>query len=353
MVGLGLKVLVVAPYFPPEANMFIYRFAKTISFFSEVKIIAVDSDSKGPSSFQGFDVFRLGGQKRSFESVVEVLDMLKEISWQPDIIHTHFFTVGPYWKLAARRVYGGWIPQIHTEHYSAFLLQNLTIKDKLLAALVMNSSDQVVAVSKPLAKAVEPYCLRKEVQVIGNVVDDVFFEKNSADNHRGGVLCVADYGSSVKGVSRLVQAWALLNKPDIPLSLAGNCPDVVRSEILQELEGFSVNFLGRLPPEELDIAYRSSRCLVIASEVETFSVVAAEALATGTPVVSTPCAGPETFLNSNSGVVAKDMSSEALAEALVAALDNEWNEDLIRKAAEPFQRDFIKQEYYSLYESVL
>jgi glycosyltransferase involved in cell wall biosynthesis len=60
--------------------------------------------------------------------------------------------------------------------------------------------------------------------------------------------------------------------------------------------------------------------LVFSSDWEGLSVAAQEALAAGTPVVSTPVHGMAELLEGRAGIVAREAGPEALAEALAAAI---------------------------------
>ena len=61
---------------------------------------------------------------------------------------------------------------------------------------------------------------------------------------------------------------------------------------------------------------RESDAFVLSSEVETFGVVVAEALATGLPVVATRSGGPESIVRSGDGILVPVGDVTALAEAM-------------------------------------
>jgi|GEM_PF-213652 glycosyltransferase involved in cell wall biosynthesis len=64
-----------------------------------------------------------------------------------------------------------------------------------------------------------------------------------------------------------------------------------------------IHLPGPKKKEEVLLAMDQANVLVVSSEMETFSVVAAESLARGNPVLSTRCGGPQDFINDSNGLI--------------------------------------------------
>ena len=61
-----------------------------------------------------------------------------------------------------------------------------------------------------------------------------------------------------------------------------------------------------------------ANCFVLPSYAENFGVVLIEALATGLPVISTRCGGPEDIISGSVGILLEPGDERGLADALLA-----------------------------------
>ena len=91
--------------------------------------------------------------------------------------------------------------------------------------------------------------------------------------------------------------------------LKGIAPRGVRSQ---------VTFLGAIPRDAVREAMWAADCFVLPSHAENFGVVLIEALATGLPVISTRCGGPEDIVNDDVGILLRPGDERGLADALAA-----------------------------------
>ncbi len=87
--------------------------------------------------------------------------------------------------------------------------------------------------------------------------------------------------------------------------------------------------------------------LVLSSVYEGFGTVLAEAMATGTSVVSTDCeSGPaEILANGKYGKLVPVGEVDALAEAILATLSQPTDPELLRQRAEAFSVETIVDQY--------
>ncbi|MFZ1399671.1 MAG: glycosyltransferase family 4 protein [Candidatus Promineifilaceae bacterium] len=122
-----------------------------------------------------------------------------------------------------------------------------------------------------------------------------------------------------KGIDDLLHATALLLpiQPNLHVEISGDGPERPSLEALAQALGIAnhVHFLGRVPNaanflRQLDI-------FVLPSRFEAFGLVAAEAMAVGTPVIVTNAGGlPEVVADGQTGLVVPVDNRPALAQAI-------------------------------------
>lgn len=128
-----------------------------------------------------------------------------------------------------------------------------------------------------------------------------------------------------KDLPTLVQAFAVVHRqhPETRLLLAGEGPDRERVQAL--VEGMELDDIVRLPGRTVTpLAWmRRAAVFVLASRYEGFGNVLIEAMACGTPVVSTDCpVGPREILEGGRlGELVPVGDVPAMAQAIVRALD--------------------------------
>ena len=99
--------------------------------------------------------------------------------------------------------------------------------------------------------------------------------------------------------------------------------------------------------------YRAAGMFVLSSAWEGFGNVVVEALAAGTPVVSTDCpSGPAEILEDGRfGSLVPVGDDAALADAMESSLRSEHDRDLLRHRAEDFRPERIAEQYLELFSS--
>jgi glycosyltransferase involved in cell wall biosynthesis len=128
------------------------------------------------------------------------------------------------------------------------------------------------------------------------------------------------------GLHRLIRAMSTVKSahPDVLLYIGGEGPQ--RSALVQQVAELGlqrhVRFAGFIPNQLLPIAYRAADINVVPTKaLEGFGLIAAEALATGTPSMVTPVGGlPEVVAPLSNSLVFRSSSSAHIADGLIQAL---------------------------------
>lgn len=177
-------------------------------------------------------------------------------------------------------------------------------------------------------------------------VDTAIFKPGARDQDY--IICVARLFDARKNVQLLLRAYALLcgrRKPCPRLFLVGEPPTEEAMRMLRDL-GISglVEMIGLQPPIKLAELYRGAKLFVLSSDEEGLGIVILEAMASGLPVVSTACGGPNMLItDGENGFLTPVGDAEALAGALDRVLGNPVQaERMGRNARAAVERSYSK-----------
>jgi glycosyltransferase involved in cell wall biosynthesis len=230
-----------------------------------------------------------------------------------------------------------------TEHSTAVLRGALRPSERAEAAAVYREANAVLAVSHALARVIDTLAGTSRGRVVPNVIDFEFFTPPPVPRRREPFtfLCVCNLIIMHKRVDRLIRAFARVAaaRPGTRLVIVGSGPDEQALRALAHQCGVAsqVEFTGGLPPERVRERMWTANALVLPSAFETFGVVLVEALATGIPVISTRCGGPDAIVEPGLGTLVEPGDDEALAPAMLAMTEAFYSE--------PVLRDHVKRRY--------
>ena len=235
---------------------------------------------------------------------------------RPDLIHLHLALPDGLPAVVTGRLRR--VPVVVSEH--AGFLGELAASARSRFGLVqtLRHADAVVVGSEALAGELRAYEPRARVHVIGNPVDTAVFAPDASTRELALSACLAL--GEAKGTDVLLEAWARASvQASLPrLVLVGGGPDLDRFRGLARSLGLEgVEFAGVQPRDQLAALMRRASFFVSASRNERFALVVAEAIASGTPVVSTRVGGPEEYVTSETGVLVEPNDIDGLAAAVV------------------------------------
>ncbi len=126
-----------------------------------------------------------------------------------------------------------------------------------------------------------------------------------------------------KNVAALLQAWKKIaaDYPDLTLVLAG--PQAKLTELAEAATAPRVLPMGYVPHLQMPSLMKAARALVFPSIYEGFGLPPQEAMALGVPVIISAQGGATPEVVGDAGVIARDGSADALANAMRELLDDE------------------------------
>jgi glycosyltransferase involved in cell wall biosynthesis/GT2 family glycosyltransferase len=284
-------------------------------------------------------------------------------SWgTPDIVHVQALWPAAMIACAIKRRHG--IPYVVTEHSEEYLaaserrLVRTPGAVPILLRPLARGASRTIAVSRFLADRLVELGLAVDPLVIPNLVP-VTTPSPMPSTERHMIAHVSIMGPA-KNLGALLQAVDRLRgrRTDFLLRLIGDGESRAGLEQLAAAHGLDdvVQFTGRVPAEEIHELLADSAFTVVSSTHETFSVVAAESLMCGRPVLSTRCGGPEEFITPQVGRLIDAGSVDALVEGIDWMLDHfqEFDpEALHHYAAERFSPEVVAGRIMQTYREVL
>jgi L-malate glycosyltransferase len=287
--------------------------------------------------------------------------LLKQKS-RPQLIHVHVLIRPALFasRLSKRRN----IPWVLTEHSSDFLnedfVANNVVKKFFVKGLCNKEAHAISAVSARLAEGLKSMGVSHQIDVIPNIL---VFPKQTVQLEPGNVLRIAaaaDLVDHIKNISAVIHALAE-KKGDLgafEFHLIGDGPDRQRLETLVEKLDLKshVIFHGRQPHQYVLDFLPTISFLITNSFTETFSLITAEAVACGKPVIVTRCGGPEEWFKPEYGLMIESGNQKGLEEAIVkmAVGFRDYSPELMQASIrEQFDPEKVIQQYLDFYQKVL
>lgn len=261
------------------------------------------------------------------------MEHFRDMAPRPDLLHAHFgFPDAVVVSKVAAKLGIPWVATLHGD--DAFFL--LKRRDLLGASIrdALASASAVICVSPAMSEVVRGVLgEHARVVTIENGYDDALFYPGPPP--RTGGMLFAGTLTRVKNVDTLIRAYADLADPPL-LTIAGDGP--LRNELQKltaqlEVDG-RVSFLGVQSREEVARLMQDAQVLVIPSASEGYGMVAAEALACGTPVIASKVGGLVRIVASpGAGVLVEPGSVDALRDAIERVLARQWEPAAVARSS--------------------
>jgi glycosyltransferase involved in cell wall biosynthesis len=187
-----------------------------------------------------------------------------------------------------------------------------------------------LAISHYVAGRIRRY-YNREAAVLYPPVQTEFFTPDGAPAE-GYALIV----SALVPYKRIEIAMDACVKAGVPLKVVGGGPE---RAALERRATPNTTFLGRLPDGDLHTLYNRASVVLLPGE-EDFGIVPLEAQACGRPVVALNRGGAlETVIPGQTGVLVDELSADAFAAGIAAAMRTPYDRSAIRAHAQAFGRE--------------
>lgn len=195
--------------------------------------------------------------------------------------------------------------------------------------------DLIIANSEFVRKRIRKYYRRESTVIHPPVNVNDFFVAKEAD--RKGYFLMVGRLIAYKRHDIAIEACNRLN---IPLKIIGRGPEMER---LKKLAGPTIEFLGRVPDEDLPKYYAECRGFIFPQE-EDFGIVAIEAVASGRPIVAYRGGDiTEHLEDGKMGIFFEEQTADAVADALGRFRDKDYDSEYIRGRALRFDKAIFKE----------
>lgn len=286
-----------------------------------------------------------------------------------NVLHVHYAIPHASAAVNAKQIlstYGIDIPIITTLHGTDITLLGKDKSFKPVIEYAINMSDVVTVVSEDLKReTLQHFNIENEIQTIPNFIDVSLYQNrideklriNFAKDQEFIITHISNF-RKVKRVKDVVKIFDKVNKK-IPsqLLMIGDGPERIQAEELCRELGLEnkVKFLGKLKVIEKILAI--SDVFVLPSETESFGLVALEAMASKTAVISTNSGGiSEVNIEGKTGFLSNvgDIDKMA-ADMIVLFEDQELLTNFKMNAlehAKSFSLANILPKYNAIYQSL-
>ncbi len=269
-----------------------------------------------------------------------------------DLVHAHVYDAAAVAAVAFPS-----LPLILTEHFSG-LLSGVSTKERMRLRLAVRRAAALTAVSDVLAaRLLELLPSGKEVRVIPNTIEGSWFdvEGEPLSQRQPRLLGVGNL-NRVKRFDRLIAALRHVRThvPTATLTILGEGAERGRLEGLSSTFPYGVvRMPGRPSRSAIQDHLEHAAMLVVPSDHETFSMVTAESLAAGVPVVATRCGGPEELVSAATGSLV-ERSEIALAAGVLDTWQrrHSWDRSVLRASVDHLRAEHVAPVWRSLYAEV-
>ncbi|OSY88494.1 hypothetical protein WH52_07005 [Tenacibaculum holothuriorum] len=363
-----LHILFLCGWYPsrvlPNNGDFIQRHAETVSLQHNVSILHIISDINNTKNIEyTTEVINhvnthIAYIKPSSNPVIKgyrfyiaFKKLLAKIG-KFDIIHLNkLYPFGLFTFLLKQ-------PYIISEHWTGYYKShssNISFFERFVSKKIIKKASYVCPVSNELKKSMEQLRFKGNYNIVGNVVDtSVFKPLTRKENDTFTIIHISNMNDKHKNVSGIISAFSKLEFKS-KLVLVGENSSKYMSYANKLNCTNNIEFIEHIPHYKVVEYLQSSDLYISFSNYETWGIVMIEALACGTPVISTDTGILNEIDKNNSFEIIKTNDVKGLVNTISSFKNNRninKNEthDFIAKNFSP---KTIAEQFINLYKNSL
>ncbi len=367
-----IKVLHITPWFPthqkPFAALWIKRHIEALSAhcLNTVWHISASPESgfshhwKNSNQLFSWNI----GLKTERWFIIELITLIqlftlgifkRKTILNADIINFHIaYPSLIYWPIL-RSLYNQKI--VITEHWSAYHF-NFGVKGNLpRAQRVFKFGFPLITVSNALKQDIELFSGKiQNGIIIPNIVDSEQFYYQNLPHSGAPIFFMVSLWKFPKDPISVIKEFQkfLIAEPDAQLRIAGYGPlvDDITEYIFSQNLTEKIAFLGILKSDEIAHELNMATAFIHLSTYETFSVVCAEAICCGCPVIASDVGGISEFINDENGLLVS--SKGELINAMTMLNERKFNREVIAKNAKlKFSNERVGSMYFNYLQDLI
>ena len=251
-----------------------------------------------------------------------------------------------------------------TEHWTAYHY-NFNLADdsfgKKRMANMFHHNIPVITVSSALKEDIQKFSNSVDypTHIVPNVIRTDIFEYKPKEESENFTFTSINNWNPMKNPTVLIRAFhqIALKNQHVRLILGGDGILIPKMKKLVEELGLSgkVEFIGRISKKEVAAQLQKCNVYVQSSNYETFSVICAEAIATGTPVITTKIGGVLDFIDDSKGILVSDMEIDNWVKAMEKLMHDFsiFNcSEISQKAHQMFNIEAVGKRYFEVLKAI-
>lgn len=379
-----INIWMITKWYPnredPQVGVFIQKHARAISIYNHICILYIHPIINLSNNFEidesenndlkevliyfkkNTSVFgKLINIIRYLIAVNKGVKILSNKISEPDILHSYILTRTGIvaWYLSRRKK----IPFIISEQWSGYVTGKFSkgsFLKKMITRFIARKASAITSVSSYLLNGMETCGLKNSTyRIIPNVIENTEVNSLSVNRNQINVLMVADLVDEIKNISGVIRMISQIdNALPFILRIIGGGPDEVKLKKLASdlnLLGSKIFFEGQKNNSDVYTYLKDCDFLILNSRYETFSLICAEAMSCGKPVLATACGGPNEFVIKETGLLIKPDSDAELKENFEFMLENFHKYDSIwieNYSKSLFSMEKVGKAFQILYSSI-